>query len=533
MYLFLDQKKDMSKYPIFDTTRQSALLLLIKSLSDSILKGYKLLQLGPLMFIEKGTSAPKDLRIKFWQREYGTLWLPFERKRINEFSNVKPNQRITITGYVKWITNSVFALLPTVFSNQIYLVCINYTDERPPENAYITVSGMTKFDKLRPQSKIPPSIAYKATLTLHVQDWIQAKPNLEIPKINMDYINFKSELTARIEGLEPQIEDFLAFTAISTPTFSQNAGGINVTLYDSTANAGLPKIVAKELSRVIPEDFADLHSVSTSFGRFALRYKYSFFSEDADKPLTLQLEDLLTHNTSRFMPDVSEASLSLFSAKTKPKKITDPACSLSDIPTVIPEQTSLNKLKRGIDQFDALNFIVINHMKTPIVKDLQATQTMLVNKLEKLTDSWGLNPEQLTKYGFLNASYSAKPASIIRESLSLARAQNIQIVTPDLVSKVFDEYFKWNFEYVNEVWVDLLSKPITNRENLASMNIKYRDIIRIIRRIQSTGEPGARKEDIIRESKMNLFEVEEQLSDCLKEGIIYEPTPGTYKLTYG
>ena len=50
------------------------------------------------------------------------------------------------------------------------------------------------------------------------------------------------------------------------------------------------------------------------------------------------------------------------------------------------------------------------------------------------------------------------PSSVFRECLAYARANDINVVNPDMVSKVFDDFFKWNFEYVYDIWVDLLAK---------------------------------------------------------------------------
>lgn len=59
----------------------------------------------------------------FWNRDLGSLWLPFELNQIEEFSRVKPNQHISVSGYVKWINDKTFALIPTPFSNLMYLIC--------------------------------------------------------------------------------------------------------------------------------------------------------------------------------------------------------------------------------------------------------------------------------------------------------------------------------------------------------------------------------------------------------------------------
>jgi hypothetical protein len=170
-------------------------------------------------------------------------------------------------------------------------------------------------------------------------------------------------------------------------------------------------------------------------------------------------------------------------------------------------------------------------MKAPIIEDLHVSQGKIVNDLEKLVDSYGLDPAHLTKHGFLNASYNARPSSVFRECLSYARGNGIDIASPEVVSKVFDDFFKWNFEYVYEIWADLLATPICGNENLVSLNVKYRDIIRIIRKYHSTSENGAKKVDIIREAKTNPFETEKLINDCLNEGIIYQPMFEVYRLT--
>jgi hypothetical protein len=221
----------------------------------------------------------------------------------------------------------------------------------------------------------------------------------------------------------------------------------------------------------------------------------------------------------------------MYSKNNKPVSIEDHPCSLSDVPTVIPEDTSINRSRPVIDQFDAFKFMIVSHMKAPIIEDLQVSQGKIVNDLEKLVDSYGLDPAHLTKHGFLNASYNARPSSVFRECLAYARANDISTANPDVVSKVFDGFFKWNFEYVYDIWVDLLATPICGKENLVSLNVKYRDIIRIIRKNHSTGEYGAKKADIIREAKTKPFETEQLIKDCLNEGIIYQPMFEVYRLT--
>jgi hypothetical protein len=221
----------------------------------------------------------------------------------------------------------------------------------------------------------------------------------------------------------------------------------------------------------------------------------------------------------------------MFSAKERPMTIEDPPCRFSDIPTVVPEETSIAQTRQGIDQIDAFRFIMANHMKAPVVESLDSSLASVANMLENLSDSWGLDPRQLTKFGFLNANYTARPTSVIRHSLSYARAHNISVLDSNTISKVFDDYFKWNFNYVYEVWEDLLASPLIGGKSLTSLQVKYRDIVRAIRKYESTPARGVAKEDIFQETGLRPLEMEQLIDDCLRDGVIYEPARGFYKLT--
>ena len=363
---------------------------------------------------------------------------------------------------------------------------------------------------------------------LEVDSWKDSKSDFRIPKEDTNFEDYKGNLTSRIEGLEPRIEDFLAFTTISTPTIHGCTGGVNATLYDST-KSGIPRKVIKEVQGAIPKGMGKLCTIDTELGKFGMRYQYNYFIGDADKPLSKVTETFLTHNVSGF----NEASLSLFSKSDGPLTIEDPPCSLSDIPTVTPENTTIVRGRSDIDEIDALRYLITSHMKTPIIQDFEKSITTIVSKLEKITESWDLPSNQLASYGFLDANYNARPTSVLRECLVYARAKNVNVISVDLVTKVFEEYFKWNFEYVYEIWEDKLTQPLVGKQTMVSLRVKYRDIIRILRKHHSSKEIGVSKEIMLKETELSPIEMNKLLEDCRRAGIIYEPKNGFYKLTRG
>jgi hypothetical protein len=398
----------------------------------------------------------KPHQIRLWKREYGALWLPFEQERIEKFSRVQPGKTVAIAGYVKWVSSQTFALVPTLVSNQIHLLCLNQTERRPRENAYIMVYGPVEWTQI---TKVESSSTlYRGDRIIKVQDWEDVKPEGLPPKVNFNYRDFRDDLTRRIEGLEPQIADFLAFTALSTPAFYENIGGVHLTLYDSTTS-GLPRLIMKEMRRIIPSDIGKLHTVATPFGRFGMRYKYIHVTANADAALAGNTEVFMTKRTRRFVRNYDEVSLSLHSSQQGPKTIEDPPCGLSDIPTVVPEDTWINRKRSTYPEFDSFRYMMIQHMKAPVVENYNKALIDLVNHLERLSQQYGLDPIHLTQYGFLNANYNARPTSIMRQCLSYARAHNIERVQSKDVNTMFGKtpYREQKPHYPSELNIEISS----------------------------------------------------------------------------
>ena len=112
--------------------------------------------------------------IEFWNRDVGALWLPFEHERIKDFSQVKPDQHVSLSGYAKQINNRTFALVPTPFSNQTHLICRNFTERLPNENSPVRIEGHARRTRLS-QAK-PASVFFEGDLLIDVMDWREEKP---------------------------------------------------------------------------------------------------------------------------------------------------------------------------------------------------------------------------------------------------------------------------------------------------------------------------------------------------------------------
>jgi len=150
-----------------------------------------------------------------------------------------------------------------------------------------------------------------------------------------------------------------------------------------------------------------------------------------------------------------------------------------------------------------------------------------IGRGEKIREDYGLDPTQISRYGFLNANRHAKPASIIRVALALARAKYLNVVSKSLVNVALKEYFEWNLRYVYEIWEDLLRGPTPIPLGLKE---EYGDIIRVIREYQDKDPSGVSIKVIISELKENPYILKKRLEECRAHGLIYETSYGRYKL---
>jgi len=451
---------------------------------------------------------------------------------------IRPNSPFSIKGCVNWIDfeNNIFALTPTHFTDQAYVICRNLTDKKPNQNSYIFAEGHMRW-KISGQKyyRRRELSVFDGELILNVESWRKTIPDFPYFTDHHEFFglpadltlkDYKRDLLRRIEGLEPFQEDFFVFSSLSAPSFGAElwqSGGINLTLYDST-QSGLSKLVLDELRRVIPPDMSQICSIETSYGKFGLRHDLVPFTVDIDKPLPTEIEDYLTR---RIIYD-GEVSMGLFSKLPQPNSFTDKPCAFGDIITVLPEATDVYRSKKHEVDPDTFKYMLAHQILRPEVENLDLVITNLGGNMEKLRESFGLDALQLTQYGFLNANYSARPSQIVRQALSSSRAQNKNILKYQDANQVYEDYFRSNFEYVYDFWEDLFKKKSVSLPDRA----EYSKIRRIIRKYDQGN--GVDEKTIINEvEKKKPQKTMEFITEMSRHGWIYAKRYRKWRLTYG
>ena len=468
-------------------------------------------------------AAPRFIpfKLSFWERCFGSTFLEYELARMKEFAQAKDSKQVKISGYAKKIGDDSFLLLPTLYTPQVSLPCVVASGHLPPDNAYVTVEGLTEWGNLRRSL----GREFEADKVLSVQTWSRVTPEYDVPRPKMDFAQFKDSAFGHIINLDPIVKDFVAYQMVSCPDFEGFLGGLNISLYDKTAKRHA-QAVAKNIGMIVPRDIGSPYTLSTPFGEVKMRYRFNFLQIDADKALSSGLREVMTNRHRD--TSLSELSISLSSANSKPKTLEEPPCSLVDFPTVLNEDVDLVTAKVDPD-LDAFKYMLYQHLTAPIVDDSATILRDLSEKLVELPKRFEIPSDMLARCKLLDASYVGRPQSILRLALATGRATGQRTVGSADAIKVYNEYFLTNFDNVIHAWSEsdlFAQKGIP----LAKLSGDERKIFRLIERYESTDRKHATYQEIAEETKMDDYVLRQVLFDMVqRKGILIESSPMCYR----
>ena len=428
----------------------------------------------------------KRFRLRYWDRTFGPEFPPFELSAIKEFYEAARIARPSLSGFVKRLGRKHFALLPTLYSTQIHLVCTCPKDMRlPPENAYIHLEGERRW---RTRERIDRRDKTQGEKEVIVEKWDLSSPEwLKAVKPNMSFDEFKDNIFANVFNLEPSLRNFVGYLITSSPSFEEFLGGLNLSIYSESRNTPARSLVS-QIRKQIPRDIGKPYRVNTVFGDFSLRYKHIWTRVDADRSLSKKVTGIMTDRTARTIP-FDEVCLSLASAKTKPLTLDEPPCTLSDLPIVVNPEVEV--IKKDLDpNLEVFRYMQIQHYTNPIVEDMEETVSSRVcDRLIKLQTSYEVPPHLLGRFNFLDASYRGKPQSILRLALAEARTQNKNSVSTEGISHAV-QAFAENFDNNYEAWRELFTEEARSvrAKIMYHLSPDERRIVKTIERLRSSRE---------------------------------------------
>jgi len=463
-------------------------------------------------------SRFRPIRPRFWEREYGVEFLKSEFLLLEEFNREKRQRYPEISGTVvsdARLGNDRFLLTPASTLMQDYVTCICPPSiQFPPHMKEVTVLGKR--------------IDYIDRYEIMVDEIRPAGFGMRIEP-EMKFEDFQDLLLLKWSGIESPQKELLSFELISCPPISQQAGGLNLSLYDGTGEK-LGKSLLSYLGRSLPSDIVKEKPGTIRIPWMKSEVSLPPFSwsvkvVDADRSLSQSISSFLLNRKGI---RCSEISMTLGSERNSPKSLYDPPCALVDQPTVLPWNVEKRSIKVDPPP-EITKHVIATHYISPTIGEKREEFARAIDEArQKLFNLAGKHhlPHLVARHGIFDPNFYGKPQSIVRLALASARAAEKRVIHSSDITKVFDNIFSKNVEFLLEEWPELFTSKGTEISSLPNIE---RQIIKFIDR-NETKETGVSLE-AIQDHFVNLNPLKlGDAIDNLKKRMIYEQYPNRFRI---
>jgi len=184
----------------------------------------------------------RPIKARFWEREFGIEFHKEEMRLLTEFNSAKRQRYPTISGTAVTspkLGSNRFVLIPAPWLNQDYVTCIMpYNISLPANMSHVSVLGRKQDSQGRFEILVD-DIQY-------MQSEFSIKPEIK-------FRDFQDHLLLEWNGIESPQRELLALEIVSSPPVFEQAGGLNLSLYDGTGE-GTSKRILSNLKQLIPPD---------------------------------------------------------------------------------------------------------------------------------------------------------------------------------------------------------------------------------------------------------------------------------------
>jgi hypothetical protein len=362
-----------------------------------------------------------------------------------------------------------------------------------------------------------------------VDDIQYIQPEFSI-KPEIEFRDFQDMLLLEWSGIESPQRELLALEIVSSPPIFEQAGGLDVSLYDG-AGKGLSKKVLSNLRRFVAPDIVMGRSSKVTVPWMERSvgidpFSWSFKVVDADAKLPETVRHFLLN---RKLEKGSEVSVALGSKKTAPDSLYDPPYAFVDQPTLLP--FGVEKRRANVDPPPEITrYIVATHMTSvtagktqqELVSSMDLTREKLLDFAKKVDV-----PHLVARYGLFDLDFYGKPLSIARIALASARAEGKSMISTDDVVKTFDGIIAKNFECIFDSWPQLFT---TKGVEIASLTTLEQEIMKFIEK-NETKESGVSLY-AIQDNFFNtdLMKLRDEIFKLKNLGKIYEERSGRFRI---
>jgi hypothetical protein len=398
--------------------------------------------------------------------------------------------------------------------------------ERPPDRSFIHAKGMWQFSG----SGTSPLQRFA------VSEFVVIKPDIGDMRPDITFHDFQEIV---FEGLtvekyrDDTLTELLAYNLISSPTSLGRAGGLTFSLYNEydADKRGQSWLIQKYLTRSLPKEViasSGYHlSVEGLDEMVTLEpFHWRYASVNGDTSIPEKVSSKLGRPSAFSLSSPSyEISISAYTRRSRPKKMTDPVVTLADAPIVIARDIIT---KPGIFDPDPriFQFIVASHMvQVALPASVQEESIRYVQKaLMDLQDEYPLLKTEYGKGRMLDLSVHGRPLSLLHLGLSNGRSSITSEISLETIKKAIQLY-RHNVDDVMKVWEDAF--PEAGEFNLAGIAPEERKIIAYIIR----NGPSS-MEEIFQSCKQEMSEAVfiRMWNSVYNGGLIFEKSNGIFDI---
>jgi len=444
---------------------------------------------------------------RFWDRYVGFYEWEFEL--IKEFHNRIRSRANEIIGYVFLLSKHSFLITPLPWlMAQICILCRPKVGvSLPPDGACIHAEGKWRYDLDR-KNRVLKEI-------FEVKHWELAsaphiRPATRFEDVIRDFPWFMDEATRALAILN----------IISSPAFIDIPGGITKSVFNLTGRKRTSIEYLSDMKRLIPMAKPKAVNVEVARARLKPRYPVEYTFGTTARMSSTTLSILAKEHITR-----REKCLAL-AAHRPPDDINYVPFSLSDIPLPLEEEDVPTSRKEVLDVLpELLELALTSHLHVPqiAVNGLNSSLTRIREELVRLVASYDSGLQFLGKRSLLSLNYRERPTSILRAARAFARAIFADELNPDLVMRFCHQYY----EPLIRSWIEMLVELMPGLKRLGTIlfDLSSRDRM-IVKAISRRGTISF--QELVRETGMKEYELNQRLEKLLKEAVIYEVITGHY-----
>jgi hypothetical protein len=459
------------------------------------------------------TTSASDL----YTRQYGAELSLWETKLLQQFKEKQTSRLFRYSGFVNHTRDtSLILLTPSPWLMEGEFIFFSRDQELPPDGAFIEVVGprVAAPRPLQDSQTIIPAITAESWKALPNDYLSDVQPPMSLKEL--------SNILFEHIGMAEASKRVFARLFVSSPPYQDSIGGLTTGIQAIASQAQVRRLlsfirgVLPPAMKGRPAAYRNVQGIRVRAPRL-WRFDIGSYSQSRMQQICVQRRDpggfrevslgTLTETDTASLPDVPIALAS------------------EDfwVETGNPSHLRLPILK------SAITFQMLN--PTIAKRSIDVGTEHVLNRLEALRESFGLDEKSLARGNLLDADALGRPLSTLRLARSSARAYWKDKVTAKDMKQA------WNrvLEPALKEFIELTElkegaeKDWGRGSRVDKFNTK---VLKAIKKLDTgkRGSLGPTLSEIAEEAGVERHVAAETLARMKDSGVLYEPRPGHYRL---